>query len=91
MFGEMTRSCTQTEGFLLSQADAKRSVNLFHVVKRGNPKNIQPSVSFIKRSLFGVVKRGVFSAGARVYQAPDMSKRSGRRTMRHRKYAELVL
>lgn len=58
MFGKMTRPC-------LCQAFSK----FVPRVKRGNPKNIKPSVSFIKCSLFGLVKRGEFGASAREYQA----------------------
>lgn len=53
---------------------AKRSVNLFHVLKKGIPKNTKPSVSLIKCSLFCLVKeRGVWCQ-CQSLSGPDMSR-----------------
>lgn len=57
---------------------AKHSVNLFHVLKKGIPKNTKPSVSLIKCSLFCLVKeRGVWCQ-CQSLSGPDMSRESCR-------------
>lgn len=70
MLGKMTPSCTHAEAFfLLIRAFCQTFSKFVPRVKNGNPKNIKPSVSSMKRSLFSVVKRREFGASTRVYQA----------------------
>lgn len=62
-------SYTHAEGFLLSHAYARHSVNLFHVLKKGIPSILTQVYHLLSAFCSAVVKRREFGAGARVYQA----------------------
>lgn len=57
MFGKKTEELHSRWGFAFIPRLCQTFSKFVPRVKKGNPKNIKPSVSFIKRSLFSVVKR----------------------------------